>query len=106
LGLAPSTPIVSPGAARMLYRWHWAAREGPFQRIFRLTGQAQALLEHDIRLEERSRERARVVRELDDTLFQGNRLTNAARRDHVDTIPQVWMADRNKSCTISRCGGW
>jgi len=28
LGLASSTPIVSPRAARMLYRWHWAAREG------------------------------------------------------------------------------
>ena len=28
LGLAPSTPIVSPGAARMLRRRPWAAREG------------------------------------------------------------------------------
>jgi signal transduction histidine kinase len=38
---------------------------------FSLAGQAQARLEHDIRLEERCRERARIVHELHDTLFQG-----------------------------------
>ena len=38
---------------------------------FSLSGQAQARLEHDIRLEERCRERARIVHELHDTLFQG-----------------------------------
>jgi hypothetical protein len=41
--------------------WGRTRRRAPFQRIFRLTGQAQALLEDDIRLEERSRGRARVV---------------------------------------------
>jgi len=38
-----------------------------FHRQFRLTGQGQARLEHDIRLEERTR----IVHELHDTLFQG-----------------------------------
>jgi signal transduction histidine kinase len=42
-----------------------------FQRGIRLTGKGQAHLEDDIRLEERSRERARIVHELHDTLFQG-----------------------------------
>ncbi|MBV8834523.1 MAG: response regulator [Acidobacteriaceae bacterium] len=42
-----------------------------FHTQFRLTGQGQACLEHDIRLEERSRERARILHELHDTLFQG-----------------------------------
>ena len=41
------------------------------QRRFRLNDQGQAHLEQDIRLEERSRERARIVQELHDTLFQG-----------------------------------
>lgn len=43
----------------------------PFQRGIRLTGQRQAHLEDDIRLEERYRERARIAHELHDTLFQG-----------------------------------
>ena len=42
-----------------------------FQRGIRLTGQGQAHLEDDIRLEERCKERARIVHELHDTLFQG-----------------------------------
>ena len=42
-----------------------------FQRGIRLTGQGQAHLEDDIRLEERCRERARIVHELHDTLLQG-----------------------------------
>ena len=42
-----------------------------FQRGIRLTGQGRAHLEDDIRLEERSRERARIVHELHDTLLQG-----------------------------------
>src|ERR1700722_4440863 len=42
-----------------------------FQRGIRLTGQGQVHLEDDIRLEERCRERARIVHELHDTLFQG-----------------------------------
>src|SRR5260370_15223744 len=37
----------------------------------RMTGQGQADLEDDIRLEERFRERARIAHELHDTLFQG-----------------------------------
>src|SRR5260370_5021131 len=37
----------------------------------RMTGQGQANLEDDIRLEERFRERARIAHELHDTLFQG-----------------------------------
>jgi len=37
----------------------------------RLTAQAKSILESDIRLEERSRERARIVHELHDTLLQG-----------------------------------
>ncbi len=41
------------------------------QKLFRLTGQRQPLLEGDIRLEERSRERARIAHELHDTLLQG-----------------------------------
>ena len=41
------------------------------KRRFRLTSQGQAHLEDDIRLEERYRERARIVHELHDTLFQG-----------------------------------
>src|SRR6266853_535173 len=41
------------------------------QKLFRLTGQRQPLLEGDIRLEERSRERARIAHELHDTLIQG-----------------------------------
>ncbi len=46
------------------------ARAG-FQRGIRLTAQGQAQLVDDVRLEERSRERARIVHELHDTLFQG-----------------------------------
>jgi len=42
-----------------------------FQRGIRLTGQGRAHLEDDIRLEERCRERARIVHELHDTLLQG-----------------------------------
>jgi len=42
-----------------------------FQQRIRLTGQGQAHLEDDIRMEERCRERARIVHELHDTLFQG-----------------------------------
>jgi signal transduction histidine kinase len=41
------------------------------QRPFRLTDQGQAHSENDIRLEERRRERARIVHELHDTLLQG-----------------------------------
>ena len=41
------------------------------QKLFRLTGQRQPLLEGDILLEERSRERARIAHELHDTLLQG-----------------------------------
>jgi signal transduction histidine kinase len=41
------------------------------QRGIRLTGQGQTCLEDDIRLEERCKERARIVHELHDTLFQG-----------------------------------
>jgi signal transduction histidine kinase len=43
----------------------------PFQRRLGLTGQGQAHLESDIRLEERRRERTRLVHELHDTLLQG-----------------------------------
>ena len=43
----------------------------PFQRGIRLTGQGRAHLEDDVRLEERCRERARIVHELHDTLLQG-----------------------------------
>jgi signal transduction histidine kinase len=42
-----------------------------FQRGIRLTGEGQAHIEDDIRLEERCRECARIVHELHDTLFQG-----------------------------------
>jgi len=42
-----------------------------FQRRIRLTDQAQAHPEDDIRREERCRERARIVHELHDTLLQG-----------------------------------
>jgi signal transduction histidine kinase len=42
-----------------------------FRRRFRLPRNAQAHLEHDIRLEERCKERARIVHELHDTLLQG-----------------------------------
>jgi len=42
-----------------------------FQLWKRMTGQGQANLEDDIRLEERFRERARIAHELHDTLFQG-----------------------------------
>src|SRR5215467_2680055 len=45
--------------------------KGAAQKRFRLTGQKKPLLEHSIRLEERSRERARILRELHDTLLQG-----------------------------------
>ena len=38
---------------------------------FRSTGRRQPVLEDDIRLQERSRERARIMRELHDTLLQG-----------------------------------
>jgi signal transduction histidine kinase len=38
---------------------------------FRVTGHGRPLLEGDIRLEERCRERARIVHELHDTLLQG-----------------------------------
>lgn len=38
---------------------------------FRPAGHGQAQFEHDIRLEERCRERARIVHELHDTLLQG-----------------------------------
>jgi signal transduction histidine kinase len=41
------------------------------QRQFRLNDQVQAQIENDVRLEERRRERARIVHELHDTLFQG-----------------------------------
>ena len=42
-----------------------------FQRRFRPTEHARAQFENDIRLEERRQERARIVHELHDTLFQG-----------------------------------
>src|SRR5262249_12365636 len=42
-----------------------------FQRGIRPTDQRQRRLEDDIRLEERRRERARIVQELHDTLLQG-----------------------------------
>ena len=42
-----------------------------FQRRFRLNDHVQAQIENDIRLEERRRERARMVHELHDTLLQG-----------------------------------
>ena len=42
-----------------------------YQRRFRLTDQVYAQIETEIRLEERRRERARMVHELHDTLFQG-----------------------------------
>jgi signal transduction histidine kinase len=42
-----------------------------FQRRFRLTGQGEAHFEDHIRLEERRRERTRIVHELHDTLLQG-----------------------------------
>jgi signal transduction histidine kinase len=45
--------------------------EAAFHRRFRLTGQGQAYSENDIRLEERCRERARIVHELHDTLLHG-----------------------------------
>lgn len=41
------------------------------QKQFRLTGQPRRRREEDIRLEERCRERARIVHELHDTLLQG-----------------------------------
>jgi len=41
------------------------------QNALRLSTQRKSILESDIRLEERSRERARIVRELHDTLLQG-----------------------------------
>jgi signal transduction histidine kinase len=41
------------------------------QRRFRLNDHGQARIEDDIRLEERCKERARIVHELHDTLFQG-----------------------------------
>jgi signal transduction histidine kinase len=41
------------------------------QKPFRSTGQRQLVLEDAIRLEERYRERARIVRELHNTLLQG-----------------------------------
>jgi signal transduction histidine kinase len=41
------------------------------QNALRLTAQTKPILENDIRLEERSRERARIVHELHDTLLQG-----------------------------------
>src|SRR5215470_14273499 len=41
------------------------------QRRFRLKDYGRARLEDDIRLEERCKERARIVHELHDTLFQG-----------------------------------
>jgi len=41
------------------------------RREIRLAAQRQAPLEDDVRLEERSRERARIAHELHDTLFQG-----------------------------------
>ena len=52
--------------ARDLTRTRTAA-----QRRFRLNENGQAHFEQDIRLEERCRERARIVQELHDTLFQG-----------------------------------
>jgi len=42
-----------------------------FERRFPLTDQVQAQTENDMRLEERRRERVRMVHELHDTLFQG-----------------------------------
>ena len=43
----------------------------PIQNRFRWTAQEQSILERDIRREERFKERARLVQELHDTLFQG-----------------------------------
>jgi signal transduction histidine kinase len=48
-----------------------AQTKAAVQNPFRLAVQPQALLENDIRLEERCRERARIVQELHDTLLQG-----------------------------------
>src|SRR5215475_2873195 len=47
------------------------APSGIGTRSFRPAGLGQAQLENDIRLEERCRERARIVNELHDTLLQG-----------------------------------
>src|SRR6266851_467950 len=46
-------------------------REQRFNEESGLTGEGQAHIEDDIRLEERCRECARIVHELHDTLFQG-----------------------------------
>jgi signal transduction histidine kinase len=51
-------------------RGRWRTRSA-FQPRIRLSGQEQTHLEDDIRLEERCRERERIVHELHDTLLQG-----------------------------------
>jgi signal transduction histidine kinase len=48
-----------------------ARTRAAFQRRFQLTDRRPSHFEEDIRLEERSKERARVVQELHDTLLQG-----------------------------------
>jgi signal transduction histidine kinase len=69
-----------------------------FQRPFRPTDQVQAQIENDIRLEERRRERARIVHELHDTLLQGFLVASMLLDQAVEQTP----ADSPFGPTLSR----
>ena len=62
-GMHSSDPVRTPLARTQ--------RNVAVQNHFRLNAPIESLLENNIRLEERSRERARIVHELHDTLLQG-----------------------------------
>jgi len=75
------------------------------KRRFRLTSQGQAHLEDDIRLEERYRERARIVHELHDTLFQGfvgasMLLDQAVEQTPADSPSKPALSRRRSSRTL------
>jgi signal transduction histidine kinase len=62
-------------------------RNGHGQRRFGLAIQEQMNREQNLRLEERSNERARIARELHDTLFQGFFGASIALHNVVDAMP-------------------
>ena len=72
-----------------------------FQRRFRPTEHVRAQFENDIRLEERRQERARIVHELHDTLFQGFVGASMLLDQAVEQAP----ADSPSKAALSRALG-
>ena len=71
IGAVDADCFARGGSDTRLAGWDRRRARAAFQRGIRLAAQRQAHLEDQGRLEERSRERARIAHELHDTLFQG-----------------------------------